>query len=165
MNMIKTLVVSLAVVLGMTFSAVAADKVKVGFIYVGPTGDHGWTYRHDIGRQQVEEAYGDKVETIFVESVPEGPDAERVMRSMVREGVDIIFATSFGYMNSMLKVAKEYPDVAFEHATGYKQSENMATYGLRLYQARHVQGIIAGMMTKTNHICYVAAFPIPRSYS
>jgi len=161
MNMIKTLVVSLAVVLGMTFSAVAADKVKVGFIYVGPTGDHGWTYRHDIGRQQVEEAYGDKVETIFVESVPEGPDAERVMRSMVREGVDIIFATSFGYMNSMLKVAKEYPDVAFEHATGYKQSENMATYGLRLYQARHVQGIIAGMMTKTNHICYVAAFPIP----
>ena len=82
MNMIKTLVISLAVVLGMTFSAVAADKVKVGFVYVGPIGDHGWTYRHDIGRQQVEEAYGDKVETVFVESVPEGPDAERVMRHM-----------------------------------------------------------------------------------
>ena len=137
------------------------DKVKVGFIYVGPTGDHGWTYRHDIGRQQVEEAYGDKVETIYVESVPEGPDAERVMRSMAKGGADIIFATSFGYMPSMLKVAKEFPDVAFEHATGYKRADNMATYGLRLYQARHVQGIIAGMMTKTNKICYVAAFPIP----
>ena len=113
MNMIKTLVISLAVVLGMTFSAVAADKVKVGFVYVGPIGDHGWTYRHDIGRQQVEEAYGDKVETVFVESVPEGPDAERVMRQMAKGGADIIFATSFGYMQSMLNVAKEFPDVAF----------------------------------------------------
>ena len=88
------MVFALAVVLGTAFSAVAADKVKVGFIYVGPTGDHGWTYRHDIGRQQVEEAYGDKVETIYIESVPEGPDAERVMRSMATDGADIIFATS-----------------------------------------------------------------------
>src|SRR5210317_597392 len=144
-----------------SFSAFAADPVKVGFVYVGPIGDHGWTYRHDIGRQQVEEAYGDKVETVFVESVPEGPAAERVMRQMAKGGADIIFATSFGYMQSMAKVAKEFPNVKFEHATGYKQSENMATYGLRLYQARHVQGIIAGMMTKTNKICYVAAFPIP----
>ena len=161
MNIIKTIVVAAAVVLGMAMGASAADKVKVGFIYVGPIGDHGWTYRHDIGRQQVEAAYGDKVETVFVESVPEGPDAERVMRNMARDGADIIFATSFGYMQSMAKVAKEFPNVKFEHATGYKQSENMATYGLRLYQARHVQGIIAGMMTKTNKICYVAAFPIP----
>jgi len=161
MNIIKSIVVAAAVVLGMAVSASAADKVKVGFIYVGPIGDHGWTYRHDIGRQQVEAAYGDKVETVFVESVPEGPDAERVMRNMARDGADIIFATSFGYMQSMAKVAKEFPNVKFEHATGYKQSENMATYGLRLYQARHVQGIIAGMMTKTNKICYVAAFPIP----
>jgi simple sugar transport system substrate-binding protein len=161
MNIIKTIVVAAAVVLGMAMGASAADKVKVGFIYVGPIGDHGWTYRHDIGRQQVEEAYGDKVETTFVESVPEGPDAERVMRNMAKGGADIIFATSFGYMQSMAKVAKEFPNVKFEHATGYKQSENMATYGLRLYQARHVQGIIAGMMTKTNKICYVAAFPIP----
>ena len=157
MNIIKSIVVAAAVVLGMAMGASAADKVKVGFVYVGPIGDHGWTYRHDIGRQQVEEAYGDKVETTFVESVPEGPDAERVMRQMARDGVDIIFATSFGYMPSMLKVAKEFPDVAFEHATGYKRADNMATYGLRLYQARHVQGIIAGMMTKTNKICYVAA--------
>ena len=161
MNIIKTIVVAAAVVLGMAMGASAADKVKVGFIYVGPIGDHGWTYRHDIGRQQVEAAYGDKVETVFVESVPEGPDAERVMRNMAKDGADIIFATSFGYMQSMAKVAKEFPNVKFEHATGYKQSENMATYGLRLYQARHVQGIIAGMMTKTNKICYVAAFPIP----
>src|SRR5210317_1089164 len=161
MNIIKTIVVAAAVVFSMAMGASAADKVKVGFIYVGPIGDHGWTYRHDIGRQQVEAAYGDKVETVFVESVPEGPDAERVMRNMAKGGADIIFATSFGYMQSMAKVAKEFPNVAFEHATGYKQSENMATYGLRLYQARHVQGIIAGMMTKTNKICYVAAFPIP----
>jgi len=161
MNIIKSIVLAAAVVFSMAVGASAADKVKVGFIYVGPIGDHGWTYRHDIGRQQVEAAYGDKVETVFVESVPEGPDAERVMRQMARDGADIIFATSFGYMQSMAKVAKEFPNVKFEHATGYKQSENMATYGLRLYQARHVQGIIAGMMTKTNKICYVAAFPIP----
>src|SRR5210317_788947 len=161
MNIIKTIVVAAAVVFSMAMGASAADKVKVGFIYVGPIGDHGWTYRHDIGRQQVEEAYGDKVETTFVESVPEGPDAERVMRQMAKGGADIIFATSFGYMQSMAKVAKEFPNVKFEHATGYKQSENMATYGLRLYQARHVQGIIAGMMTETNKICYVGAFPIP----
>ena len=161
MSIIKNMVLAFALMLGMAVSAGAADKVKVGFVYVGPIGDHGWTYRHDIGRQQVEEAYGDKVKTIFVESVPEGPDAERVMRDMIKAGADIIFATSFGYMNSMEKVAKQYPDVKFEHATGYKQSDNMASYGLRLYQARHVQGIIAGMMTKTNKICYVAAFPIP----
>ena len=144
------------------FAGEAKDKVKVGFIYVGPTGDHGWTYRHDIGRQQVEEAYGDKVETFYVESVKYGPDAERVMRQMAMQGADIIFATSFGYMDSMRKVAEEYPDVKFEHATGYKSNDtNFANYGLRLYQARHVQGIIAGMMTKTNKICYVAAYPIP----
>ena len=138
-----------------------ADKLKVGFIYVGPTGDHGWTYRHDIGRQDVEKHFGDKVETTFIESVKYGPDAERAIRAMAKDGADIIFATSFGYMEPMLKVAKEFPNVKFEHATGYKQSKNMSSYGLRLYQARHVQGVIAGMMTKTNKICYVGAFPIP----
>ena len=153
----------LAVVLSIMFISVAhaGDKVKIGFIYVGPTGDHGWTYRHDIGRQDVQKHFGDKVEIKFIESVPEGPDAARVMRSMANEGMDIIFATSFGYMNQMVKVAKEFPDVKFEHATGYKQGPNLASYGLRLYQARHVQGVIAGMMTKTNKICYVGAFPIP----
>ena len=144
------------------FAGEPKDKVKVGFIYVGPTGDHGWTYRHDIGRQQVEEAFGDKVETFYIESVKYGPDAERTIRMMAQEGADIIFATSFGYMNEMEKVAKEFPNVKFEHATGYKSNDtNFANYGLRLYQARHVQGIIAGMMTKTNKICYVGAYPIP----
>ena len=138
-----------------------AEPVKVGFIYVGPIGDHGWTYRHDIGRQQVEEAFGDQVETMYLESVQYGPEAETAIRKMAQGGADIIFATSFGYMDPMLKVAKDFPDVKFEHATGYKQSDNMASYGLRLYQARHVQGVIAGMMTKTNKICYVGAYPIP----
>jgi basic membrane protein A len=159
MKLLKLLIVALSV---MFFSvAHAGDKVKVGFIYVGPTGDHGWTYRHDIGRQDVEKHFGDKVETTFIESVKYGPDAERAIRSMAKGGADIIFATSFGYMEPMLKVAKEFPNVKFEHATGYKQSKNMSSYGLRLYQARHVQGVIAGMMTKTNKICYVGAFPIP----
>jgi basic membrane protein A len=146
----------------LTYSMQAfAEPVKVGFVYVGPIGDHGWTYRHDIGRQQVEEAFGDQVETVYLESVQYGPSAETAIRKMAQGGADIIFATSFGYMDPMLKVAKDFPDVKFEHATGYKQAENMATYGLRLYQARHVQGIIAGMMTKTNKICYVGAYPIP----
>ena len=159
----KSILRLLAVVtLSFFFSLPAfADKIKVGFIYVGPIGDHGWTYRHDIGRLDVEKHFGDKVETIYMESVKYGPDAERAIRSMAKDGADIIFATSFGYMEPMLKVAKEFPNVKFEHATGYKQSKNMASYGLRLYQARHVQGIIAGMMTKTNKICYVGAFPIP----
>lgn len=153
----------LTVLLSMMFVSIAhaGDKVKVGFIYVGPIGDHGWTYRHDIGRLDVEKAFGNKVETMYLENVKYGPDAERAIRNMAKEGADIIFATSFGYMEPMLKVAKEFPNVKFEHATGYKQSKNMSSYGLRLYQARHVQGVIAGMMTKTNKICYVAAFPIP----
>ena len=156
----KKLLLAGAMFLASITASLAADPVKVGFIYVGPIGDHGWTYRHDIGRQQVEEAFGDKVETSYIESVQYGPEAENVIRQ-IAEDHDIIFATSFGYMETMLKVAKDYPNVKFEHATGYKQSDNMASYGLRLYQARHVQGIIAGMMTKTNKICYVGAYPIP----
>lgn len=152
---------ALVLTAGVATTALADDKVKVGFVYVGPTGDHGWTYRHDIGRQQVEEAYGDRVETMYVESVPEGADAERVMTQMALQGADIIFATSFGYMDPLMSVAKKFPNVKFEHATGYKQAENAANYGLKLYQARHVQGVIAGMMTETNKICYVASFPIP----
>ncbi len=162
-NLFLSMIACLLLLPNIVFSAGAnlKSEVTVGFVYVGPVGDHGWTYRHDIGRQQVEEAFGDKVKTIYVENVKYGPDSERVMRNLVAEGADIIFATSFGYMDTMLKVAKDHPEVKFEHATGYKQSDNMASYGLRLYQARHVQGIIAGMMTKTNKICYVAAFPIP----
>lgn len=158
--MLKKLLIASAFALA-SFSAFAAEPVKVGFIYVGPIGDHGWTYRHDIGRQQVEEHFGDAVETIYLESVSEGPDTERAIRMMIQEGADIIFTTSFGFMDPTLRVAKENPDVYFEHATGFKRHDNMSTYGLRLYQARHVQGVIAGLMTKTNKICYVAAFPIP----
>jgi len=157
----KRLLIAGAMLLSSLSASLASDPITVGFVYVGPIGDHGWTYRHDIGRQQVEEAFGDKVKTIYAESVPEGPDAERVMRGMISEGADIIFTTSFGYMESTLKVAKQNPDVYFEHATGFKRHDNMSTYGLRLYQARHVQGVIAGLMTKTNKICYVGAFPIP----
>ena len=160
MKLLKFLIVALSVMF-FSVAAHAGDKIKVGFIYVGPIGDHGWTYRHDIGRLDVEKHFGEKVETIYLENVKYGPDAERAIRGMAKEGADIIFATSFGYMEPMLKVAKEFPNVKFEHATGYKQSKNMASYGLRLYQARHVQGVIAGMMTKTNKICYVGAFPIP----
>ena len=163
MKTLKLLAATLVVAaIGVSASTDAPkDKVTVGFIYVGPTGDHGWTYRHDIGRQQVEEAYGDRVETTFVESVAEGADSERVMTQMALQGADIIFATSFGYMDPVMNVAKKFPNVKFEHATGYKQADNAANYGLKLYQARHVQGVVAGMMTKTNKICYIASFPIP----
>ncbi len=142
-------------------AAWAEEKVKAGFIYVGPVGDFGWTYQHDQGRQAVEAKYGDKVETTFVESVPEGADAERVMTQMALGGADIIFTTSFGYMDATIKVAKKFPKVKFEHATGYKRADNVSTYSARFYEGRAVIGTIAGRMTKTNKIGYIASFPIP----
>ena len=142
-------------------SVYAADKVKVGFVYVGPVGDHGWTYRHDIGRQAIEAEFGDKVETTFVESVPEDADAERVIRKLASSGHDLIFTTSFGYMNPTVKVAKSFPKVKFEHATGYKRADNVSTYSGRFYEGRAVIGTLAGMMTKTNTVGYIASFPIP----
>ncbi|MBX2823248.1 MAG: BMP family ABC transporter substrate-binding protein [Gammaproteobacteria bacterium] len=142
-------------------AAQAADPFKVGFVYVGPIGDHGWTYRHDIGRQAIEAEFGDKVETTYVESVAEGADAERVIRKLASSGHDLIFTTSFGYMNATLKVAKQFPNVKFEHATGYKRAPNVSTYSARFYEGRAVIGTIAGMMTKTNTIGYIASFPIP----
>jgi len=142
-------------------SAQAQDPVKVGFVYVGPVGDHGWTYRHDIGRQAVDEAFGDKVETTYVESVKEGPDAERVIRQLATSGHDLIFTTSFGFMNPTLKVAKRFPKVRFEHATGYKRSKNLSTYMARFYEGRYVAGIIAGQMTKSGVVGYIGSFPIP----
>jgi basic membrane protein A and related proteins len=144
-----------------SLGANAADKPKIGFIYVGPVGDMGWSYQHDQGRKAVAEKFGDAVETTFVESVPEGADAERVIRQMAASGVDMIFTTSFGYMNATEKVAKQFPKVKFEHATGYKRSANLATYSSRFYEGRAVLGTIAGLMTKTNKIGYVASFPIP----
>lgn len=152
----------LAAILSLTSFVVASDDpFKIGFVYVGPVADYGWTYRHDVGRKAIEEEFGDKVSTTFVESVSEGADAERVLRKLAQEGHDLIFTTSFGYMNATVKVAKSFPDVKFEHATGYKRANNVSTYGARFYEGRAVLGTIAGMMTKTNTIGYIASFPIP----
>ncbi|KJE34226.1 DNA-binding protein [Thalassospira sp. HJ] len=141
--------------------AAQAEDVKVGFVYVGPIGDHGWSYRHDIGRQAIEAELGDAASTSFVESVPEGADAERVIRQMAQTGHNLIFTTSFGYMNPTEKVAKQFPDVKFEHATGYKRADNLSTYAARFYEGRYVAGVIAGKMTKSNVVGYVGSFPIP----
>jgi len=146
--------------LALAASAQAAD-LKVGFVYVGPVGDFGWSYQHDQGRQAVEKEFDGKVETTFVESVPEGPDAERVVRQLAATGHGLIFTTSFGYMDPTLKIATMFPDVKFEHATGYKRADNVSTYSARFYEGRAVIGTIAGMMTKTNKIGYVASVPIP----
>ena len=143
-------------------TGVADDKkVKVGFVYLTTPGDHGWTYAHEVGRQDVITHFGDKVETTFVENVPEGPDATRVIRDLAKQGNDIIFTTSFGYMDPTLKVAKEFPEVKFDHITGYKRAPNMATGNIRFYEGRYVQGVVAGLMTKSNKIGYIASFPIP----
>jgi basic membrane protein A len=156
------LLASAAIALGMAGAAVAADKTKVGFVYVGPVGDGGWTYEHDQGRLAVEEAFGDKVETVYVENVAEGPDSERVMTQMALEGADLIFTTSFGYMDPTNNVAAKFPNVKFEHATGYKRLHpNVSTYSARFYEGRAVQGHIAGKMTKSNIVGYIASFPIP----
>ena len=144
----------------MTSAALAAD-VKVGFVYVGPIGDGGWTYEHDKGRLAVEEAFGDRVETIYQEMVPEGADSERVMTQMALQGADLIFTTSFGYMDPTINVAQKFPNVKFEHATGYKRADNVSVYSARFYEGRAIQGHIAGKMTKTNKIGYIASFPIP----
>ena len=139
----------------------SADAMKVGFVYLTNPGDHGWTYAHEMGRQAVEARFGDKVETTYVENVPEGPDAARVIRELAKQGNQMIFTTSFGYMDPTLKVSKEFPDVKFDHITGYKRSPNMATGNIRFYEGRYVQGVVAGMMTKSNKIGYLGAFPIP----
>lgn len=163
MTPIKSILTGVLIALGLTGAALADshEKTKVGFIYVGPVGDFGWSYEHNQGRLAVEEAYGDKVETTFVESVPEGADAERVLTQMALSGTDLIFTTSFGYMDPTINVAAKFPDVKFEHATGYKRADNVSTYSARFYEGRAVIGHIAGKMTKTNKIGYIASFPIP----
>jgi len=157
---LKKYFISAVVALSFASATTAAD-VKVGFVYVGPIGDGGWTYEHDKGRLAVEKAFGDKVETIYQEMVPEGADSERVMTQMALQGADLIFTTSFGYMDPTINVAKKFPKVKFEHATGFKRSENVSTYSARFYEGRAIQGHIAGKMTKTNKIGYIASFPIP----
>ncbi len=159
--LLKTLVATVAAAGIGIGAAQAQDVTKVGFIYVGPIGDHGWSYRHDQGRLAVEKEFGDKVETTYVESVPEGADAERVIRKLASSGTDIIFTTSFGYMNSTLKVAKQFPNVKFEHATGYKREANVSTYSGRFYEGRAVIGTNAGPMSKSGIVGYIASFPIP----
>ncbi|WP_281856055.1 BMP family ABC transporter substrate-binding protein [Litoreibacter halocynthiae] len=159
----RTILAGAVAALALTTGAFADGhaKTKVGFIFVGPVGDGGWTYEHNQGRLAVEAEFGDKVETIFQESVPEGADAERVITQMALSGADLIFTTSFGYMDPTNAVAAKFPKVKFEHATGYKRADNVSTYSARFYEGRAVQGHIAGKMTKTNKVGYIASFPIP----
>ena len=157
--MLKKTLLSLLLFAGIAFAGSAFAETKVGFIYVGPIGDHGWSYQHDQGRLAVEKALG--VKTSYVESVPEGADAERVIRQLATSGHDIIFTTSFGFMNPTLKVAKQFKNVKFEHATGYKRADNVSTYSARFYEGRAILGTIAGKMTKTNVVGYIGSFPIP----
>ena len=138
-----------------------AEPLKIAFAYVGPVGDGGWTFAHDNGRKAVEKEYGDKVVTSFVEKVPESADAERVIRDMASQGNKLIFGTTFGYMEPMLKVAGDLKDVKFEHATGYKTAENMRTYDSRTYEGAYMAGVIAGKMTKSNTLGVVGSIPIP----
>jgi len=141
--------------------AQSSGPVKIGFVYVSPIGDAGWTHQHDIARLAMEKNLAGKVTTKYVENVPEGADAERVIRDLAQQGHKLIFTTSFGYMNPTLKVAQQFPANFFEHATGYKDSKNMCRYNARFYEGRYLAGIVAGRMTKTNVAGYVVAFPIP----
>ncbi len=138
-----------------------AEPLKIAFAYVGPVGDGGWTFAHDNGRKAVEKEFGDKIVTSYVEKVPESADAERVIRDMAAQGNKLIFGTTFGYMEPMLKVAGDTKDVKFEHATGYKTAENMRTYDSRTYEGAYMAGVIAGKMTKSNTLGVVASIPIP----
>jgi len=156
---VNKLATTALVVLAGLFSATSMAAETVGFVYVSPIGDAGWTYQHDLGRLEMESNTG--VTTKYVENVPEGPDAERVIREMAKRGDKVIFATSFGYMNPMLKVSKQFPKTAFVHATGYKMGKNMGLYNARFYEGRYLTGVIAGEMSKSNVLGYVAAFPIP----
>jgi basic membrane protein A len=153
--------VAVSTVIGVGTAFAADEPFKVGFVYVSPIGDAGWTFQHDSGRKEMEKALGGKVVTKYVESVPEGADAERVIRELAQSGNKLIFTTSFGYMNPTLKVAKQFPKTEFEHATGYKTDANVGIYNARFYEGRYLAGIVAGKMTKSNVAGYVAAFPIP----
>ncbi|WP_044529918.1 BMP family ABC transporter substrate-binding protein [Herbaspirillum sp. B65] len=143
-------------------AAPATDPLKVAFVYIGPVGDAGWTFAHDKGRKAVEEKFGDKVKTTFVENIPESAaDAERVFRQLATDGNKLIFGTTFGYMEAMLKVAKEFPDVKFEHATGFKTADNLAQYDVRTYEGAYLAGVVAGKMSKSGKLGVVASVPIP----
>lgn len=162
----RNLLATAALGLGLAFAggaqAQAVDKVKACFVYVGPVGDGGWTYQHDLGRQAAMAHFGDKLETTYQESVPEGADAERVMTQMALSGCNMIFATSFGFGEAVNNVAPKFPNVKFEHATGFMRNHpNVSTYDARFYEGRAVLGNIAGHTTKSNKIGYIGSFPIP----
>jgi len=160
MNFRRKLLVA-AAVLGIAVTAHAADPLKVGFVYIGPVGDGGWTFAHDAGRKAVEKKFGPKVQTTYVENVPENADAERVIRDLAAKGHSVIFTTSFGYMDSTLKVAKSFPKVQFYHATGFKSSPNTHIYNSRMYEPAYLAGIVAGHVSKNGVLGFVASFPIP----
>ncbi len=161
----RKLLFAAAALLALAAPAVAEDKLKVGFIYVGPIGDFGWSYQHDQGRLAMVKALGDKVETTYLEKVPEGPDAERAIEQLARSGQKLIFTTSFGFMDATVKVAKKYPNLMFEHATGYKREKNLATYSGRFYEGRYIQGVIAAKMSKSGVMGYIGSVPIPEVIS
>src|SRR5919109_5009741 len=153
--------ITTAAVFALAASAQAQEKLKACWVYVGPIGDFGYSYQHDQGRLEVEKELGDKVTTAYLENVAEGPDAERAFERLAREGCKIIFGTSFGFMDSMVKVAKKFPNVKFEHATGYKTAANLGIYNARFYEGRYVIGQIAAKMSKSGTAGYIVSFPIP----
>lgn len=159
-----TLSACLGALLLFSGAASAEDKLKVGFVYVGPVADYGYSFQHDLSRKALAEAMGDKVETTYLENVPEA-DSERAIEKLARSGMGLIFTTSFGFMEPTLKVAKKYPKVKFEHATGYKRSANVSTYSARFYEGRYVCGKIAAKLSKTGTVGYIASFPIPEVVS
>jgi len=142
-------------------AAAKAEPLKIGFAYVGPVGDGGWSFAHDQARKKLEAEFGDKVQTSYVESVPEGPDAERVLRDLASQGNKLIFGTTFGYMDTIQKLSGDFKDVKWEHATGYKTAENVRTYDSRTYEGAYLAGVVAGSMTKTNTLGVVGSVPIP----
>ncbi|KPF52465.1 BMP family ABC transporter substrate-binding protein [Rhizobium sp. AAP116] len=160
-NILLALAASAAAIVGVAAPAAAQDKTKICFVHVGSKTDGGWTQAHDIGRQELQAHFGDKIETPYLENVPEGPDAERAIERMARSGCALVYTTSFGFMDATLKVAEKFPDVKFEHATGYKTAANVATYNSRFYEGRFINGQIAGKMSKTGVAGYIASFPIP----
>lgn len=159
-HFIKTAVAA-AFGIGLLGQVQAADPLKVGFVYISPIGDAGWTFQHDQGRLQMEQALAGQVETKYIENVPEGADAERVIRELANSGYKLIYATSFGYMNYVERVAKQFPNVTLMHATGYKTGKNFGNYNARFYEGRYLNGVVAGKLSKSNILGYVAAFPIP----
>jgi basic membrane protein A and related proteins len=160
---IRTIIAAIAAlgVAGAVSAVMAQGKTKVGFVYVGPIGDHGWSYQHHQGLLAVKKELADKIETTHVENVPEGADSERVIDQLAAQGHRIIFTTSFGFMNPTIKVAAKYPDIRFEHISGFKRADNVATANIRYYEGRYVAGVLAGKMSKSNTIGYIASFPIP----